>query len=125
LIAGLSALALCRSGFSPTTDGLKPVPHAPPKRLLLAAALSGFALLALEVIWFRFVIFFVASTMLAVVLAGIGIGALIASAIWTRFPMLSYSGFVAEPARYETTSVVIDSLRLMLPVSILSGVSSP
>ena len=63
--------------------------------------------------------------MLAVVLAGIGIGALIASAIWTRFPMLSYSGFVAEPARYETTSVVIDSLRLMLPVSILSGVSSP
>ena len=60
--------------------------------------------------------------MLAVVLAGIGIGALIASAIWTRFPMLSYSGFVAEPARYETTSVVIDSLRLMPPVSILSGV---
>ena len=144
LTAGLAALAL--RGAPPTAA--RPageVAGAPPKRLLLAAGLSGFALLALEVIWFRFVIFFVASTsvafavMLAVVLAGIGIGALIASAIWTRFPdadratavvacvsaialILSYSGFVAEPARYATMSVFIDSARLMLPVSVLSGI---
>src|SRR5262249_28290389 len=144
LIAGLSALAL--GGARPAWAGpAGEVAGVPPRRLLLAAGLSGFALLALEVIWFRFVIFFVASTsvafavMLAVVLAGIGIGALIAAAIWTRFPnadrlvpiiacasavamVLSYSGFVPEPARYDRMSVVIDSLRLMLPVSILSGV---
>ncbi|PYQ49682.1 MAG: spermidine synthase [Acidobacteria bacterium] len=142
LIAGLAALSL---HVAPTLSRREPAGEPAPRRLLFAAGLSGFALLALEVIWFRFVIFFVASTsvafavMLAVVLAGIGIGALIASAIWTRFPnadratpvvacasavalVLSYSGFVAEPARYETTSVFIDSLRLMLPVSILSGV---
>ena len=109
------------------------------------AGLSGFALLALEVIWFRFVIFFVASTsvafavMLAVVLAGIGLGALIASTIAARYPdldiatpavaaastialILSYSGFVPMPGKYDTTSILIDSLRLMLPVSVLSGV---
>ncbi len=83
--------------------------------------------------------------MLAVVLAGIGIGALLASTVWTRFPnadsnapvvaaasaaalVLCYSGFVAVraeaggPARYETLAVLVDSVRLMLPVSILSGI---
>jgi len=143
LTAGLAALTL--RGAPPTSAGPAGEVAGAPRRLLLAAGLSGFALLALEVIWFRFVIFFVASTsiafavMLAVVLAGIGIGALIASAIWTRFPaadratpvvacasavalVLSYSGFVAEPARYQTMSVLIDSLRLMLPVSVLSGI---
>jgi spermidine synthase len=142
MTAGLAALALPRRGAqrapSPST-GVRCTP------LLLAAGLSGFALLALEVIWFRFVIFFVASTsvafavMLAVVLAGIGIGALIASTIASRFPdldigtpaiaaasaialVLSYSGFVPLPGKYDTTSILVDALRLMLPVSVLSGV---
>lgn len=142
LTAGLAALALPRRGAqrapSPST-GVRCTP------LLIAAGLSGFALLALEVIWFRFVIFFVASTsvafavMLAVVLAGIGIGALVASTISSRFPdfdiatpaiaaasaialMLSYSGFVPLPGKYDTTSILVDALRLMLPVSVLSGV---
>ena len=114
-------------------------------RFLIAAACSGFALLALEVIWFRFVILFVMSTsitfamMLAVVLAGIGIGALAASAALTRFPdadrftpviaaaavvavVLSYTGFSAHPAKYHVIGVIADSVRLMLPVSLLSGV---
>jgi spermidine synthase len=140
LIAGFAALGL---SVAPARAGK--IAGATPIRFLLAAALSGFALLALEVIWFRFVIFFVASTsvafavMLAVVLAGIGIGALIASTIASRFPdfdvatpaiaaasaialMLSYSGFVPLPGKYDTTSILIDALRLMLPVSFLSGV---
>ncbi|HEY8184318.1 MAG TPA: fused MFS/spermidine synthase, partial [Thermoanaerobaculia bacterium] len=145
LAAGIAALALWSAvPWHRSESGGKP-PHSRPMRLLLAAALSGFALLALEVIWFRFVIFFVASTsvafavMLAVVLAGIGIGALIASTIASRFPdldiatpaiaaasaialMLSYSGFVPLPGKYDTTSILIDALRLMLPVSVLSGV---
>src|SRR5579859_7185517 len=88
--AGLLASRLTRwsGGLQPAVGGLK----AAATRFLLAAAASGFALLALEVIWFRFVLFFVVSTsiafavMLAVVLAGISIGALVASAIWNRFP---------------------------------------
>lgn len=114
-----------------------------PWRLLIAAGASGFALLALEVIWFRFVILFVVSTsvtfavMLAVVLAGIGFGALVASRVLSRMPdadrftpvvaaasvaalVLSYSGF----SPYEKgglVAVIIDALRLMLPVSVLSG----
>ena len=114
-----------------------------PWRLLFAAAASGFALLALEVIWFRVAILFVLSTtlafavMLAVILAGIGIGALIASAVMSRFPdadsyapvvaaastaalVLSYSGFT--PFLGGSMAVLVDSVRLMLPVSILSGV---
>ena len=52
--------------------------------LMVGAALGGFALLALEVIWLRFLSLFVLTTtltlsvMLAVVLAGISIGGLIA-----------------------------------------------
>ena len=57
--------------------------EGPPWRLLFAAAISGFALLALEVVWFRVMILFVVSTtltfaaMLAVVLAGIGLARII------------------------------------------------
>ena len=60
-----------------------------PLRVLLASAfLSGMALLALEVVWFRFLTLYVLSTtlaaslMLAVVLAGIAIGGLIGS-VWS------------------------------------------
>ena len=142
--AGLSAAVLSGAPPSPAACAGEDA-GAPPKRLLLAAACSGFALLALEVIWFRFVILFVMSTsvafavMLAVVLAGIGSGALIASAIWTRYPnadtitpvvaaasaatlVLCYSGFGPLPNPYSVATVFADSVRLMLPVSILSGV---
>jgi spermidine synthase len=59
------------------------------RRLLLCAFLSGGALMALEVVWFRFLSMFVvnstltASLMLAVVLTAIGAGGLLASA-WLR-----------------------------------------
>jgi predicted membrane-bound spermidine synthase len=61
-----------------------------PLRVLLASAfLSGMALLALEVTWFRFLTMYVLSTtlaaslMLAIVLAGIAIGGLIGS-VWSN-----------------------------------------
>jgi predicted membrane-bound spermidine synthase len=152
IAAGLAAAGITRL-FVPVgpneTAAYQPLPRrAYP--LLLAALASGFALLALEVIWFRFVIFFVISTslafavMLAIVLAGIGMGALLASAMLSRFPdadryapvigaaaaaalILSYSGFV--PYRAESggphgleIAVFVDSVRLMLPVSVLSGI---
>ena len=59
-------------------------------RLLASAFLSGAILLALEVIWFRFLTMYVLSTtlaaslMLAVVLAAIGLGGL-AAAAWLRW----------------------------------------
>ncbi len=58
-------------------------------RILAAAALAGGLLLALEVLWFRFLLLFQSgttlmfATMLAVVLAGIGAGGLLASR-WSR-----------------------------------------
>ncbi|HLJ74074.1 MAG TPA: spermidine synthase, partial [Thermoanaerobaculia bacterium] len=140
--AGLLASRLTRSsgGLQPAVGG----PKVAATRFLLAAGASGFALLALEVIWFRFVLFFVVSTsiafavMLAVVLAGISIGALIASAIWNRFPdadayipifaaasavtlVISYAGFTPFAGRH-LAAIFIDAVKLMLPVSIISGV---
>ncbi len=59
-------------------------------RVLCAGFLSGGILLALEVIWFRFLILFfnayslAFAIMLAVVLAGIGLGGMLAS-LWFRF----------------------------------------
>ncbi|HEX7797238.1 MAG TPA: fused MFS/spermidine synthase [Vicinamibacterales bacterium] len=56
---------------------------------LISAFLSGLTLLALEVVWFRFLTMYVLSTtmaaslMLAVVLAGIAVGGLIGS-VWSR-----------------------------------------
>ncbi len=70
-----------------------PGPGALPERrvnLLACAFLSGAVLLALEVLWFRFLTMYVLSTttagslMLAVVLAAIGLGGLTASA-WLRW----------------------------------------
>ncbi|HUJ12371.1 MAG TPA: spermidine synthase [Thermoanaerobaculia bacterium] len=143
ITAGVLASRLRGAGSQPAQSRFRS--GSTPIRFLLAAACSGFALLALEVIWFRFVLFFVVSTsiafavMLAVVLAGIGIGALIASTIWNRFPdadaytpvvaagsaaalVLCYSGFSPMPVRHLASSMFIDGARLMLPVSILSGI---
>ena len=67
----------------------RPAPAAAPAggraRVLAAAFLAGAALLALEVVWFRFLLLFVDGTtmvfavMLASVLAGIGLGGLLAA----------------------------------------------
>jgi hypothetical protein len=59
------------------------------KRIALAAFLAGGVLLALEVIWYRFLLMYLTgytlifALMLAVVLAGIGLGGMLASR-WAR-----------------------------------------
>jgi hypothetical protein len=69
------------SGYHPTLT--------PGTRWLAAAFLSGFCLLALEVVWFRFLVLFVKGhsnafpVMLGIVLAGISLGGLVAS-LWFR-----------------------------------------
>src|SRR5262249_51658299 len=88
LLAAASAAVLYRSLRTQTHS--IPSVVVPAVRLrsnvwFIAAFLSGFALLALEVVWFRFLLLFVTGTtlsfavMLAVVLAGIALGGLAAS----------------------------------------------
>jgi spermidine synthase len=68
--------------------------NRPPWRLLLVSIGSGAILLGLEVVWFRFMRLYVASTstafcvMLAVVLVGIGLGSVVSSAIPRRLAPL-------------------------------------
>ena len=119
------------------------------RRCLLASAfLSGAILLALEVIWFRFLTMYVLSTtlaaslMLAVVLAAIGLGGL-AAAAWLRWrpeagarlsvvAMLTGCAVIGSYAAFEglTEGTQIESWHrivwlaavLTLPPSMLSGV---
>jgi len=118
--------------------------------LLLAAFGFGGLLLAMEVVWFRFLLLFVAGTnlafalMLAVVLFGIGVGGFAASALLGRngsnwraatpvalvagsLSALLYAGFgfqlssTGSPQALTAESILGLALPLMLPVSFLSG----
>ena len=115
--------------------------------LLAASFLSGAALLALEVVWFRFLTMFVLSTtlaaavMLAVVLASIGTGGLIASAwlvrspaAWRQLPAMACAAGAAVVATYagfqwltsgaqiaEWPRTVWLACVLTAPASLLSG----
>lgn len=115
-------------------------------RLLSAAFLAGGILLALEVVWFRFLELFVFGTqlafalMLSTVLAGIALGGLLAAA-WLRrraqataalsilallagiAAATSYSAFdpAQAPLAGEVGRTLWLSLVLMLPASLLSG----
>jgi spermidine synthase len=120
-------------------------------RWLIAGFLSGFCLLALEVVWFRFLLLFVAgysmifALMLAAVLAGIALGGLAASQ-WLRLRpdahrfassiafaagllcVGSYAAFplVMNPFALNNITTMVGILRialpLMFPVSFLSGI---
>jgi spermidine synthase len=126
-----------------------------PWRLLLVSFGTGCVLLCLEVVWFRFLRLYVASSatafavMLAVVLAGIGLGGIVAGAIERRLArldlllplllvvaaiatLLSYLFFPGEliPARtgvFDVTwwQIALLSVALMFPVSLLSGILFP
>ena len=159
LAAGLDALAAVAAfTVSRRTRPDKVSAEQPPRerlswaarRLLAAAFLCGAIVLALEVVWFRFLQLFVFASnltfalMLAVVLLGIGLGSLAAS-WWLRahpqalraLPGLSLLAGVAIVVTYraldyglgDTPRFVITSdgdiaglaLRLMLPVCLLSG----
>ena len=119
----------------------------PAARLLWAAALAGGLLLALEVVWFRFALLYVRGTgltfalMLAIVLAGIGAGGLIAAFLLRRrydiaqqIPAIALGAGLMTALSYLLLSPVwlgattTEWLRLlalgsalMLPVASLSG----
>lgn len=120
-------------------------------RMLCAAFLAGGVLLALEVVWFRFMLLFVHgiglsfATMLAVVLLGIGLGGMLAAAWIHHAPrafdwlpqlalissvlvILLYAFFdVGNPEALVRQTAVFSrtlwrTLRLMFPVSLISGI---
>jgi len=116
----------------------------PARQLLVAAGLAGFTLLALEVVWFRFLLHFLFGSsrtfaiLLAVVLAGIGAGGLLGgriarapgrSARWLPGLALStgalclalYVSFPSGPRVASWGATTGRALWLMLPVSLLSG----
>jgi spermidine synthase len=130
--------------------------YRPPWRLLIVSFGTGCILLALEVIWFRFLRLYVVSLpiafalMLAVVLAGIGLGSIAAGVVNRRAAwlhqllpvllllaaiavLLSYLFFPGEAVRtpagaFSLTSwhqIALLCLALMFPVSFLSGILFP
>lgn len=156
LAAAALALRLDRRSPAASADGdggpsrrAGPVPPVRALRLLVAAFLGGGLLLGLEVIWFRFLQLVVFGTqlafalMLATVLAGIGLGSLLAARMQARGPrtallpavalaggiatILTYAAF--EPSRvpgvlvaHEAWRTLWLSLVLILPTSLASGV---
>ena len=152
--AAVIALAAAYLAAAPRSDASPEVPlllSRRSRRLVWAAALSGAILLALEVVWFRFLQLFVLSStrgfavMLAVVLLGIGAGGLL-SALWLRLQpgayryyghlalgaglvtAWSYIAFEGVPQQFggartgDLVHMLALSLRLMLPVCLVSGV---
>jgi spermidine synthase len=130
--------------------------YRPPWRLLFVSFGTGLILLALEVIWFRFLRLYVVSlstafaVMLAVVLAGIGLGGIAGGAISRRSTgmnhlvsillllaaiavLLSYLLFPGEVVKTAAGAFSLASwpqiallcLALMFPVSFLSGMMFP
>lgn len=131
------------------------VDYRPPWRLLFVSFGTGLILLALEVIWFRFLRLYVASSptafaiMLAVVLGGIGAGGLLVGAIHRSrarsnqllpvlllaaaiLVLLSYLFFPGELISAPTGvfdlrwwQIAVLSIALMFPVALVSGILFP
>src|SRR6266487_2089892 len=129
--------------------------YRPPWRLLLVSFGTGCILLGLEVIWFRFLRLYVPSSstafavMLAVVLAGIGLGGVVSGALHrcsirpnhllsvllllaAIATLLSYSFF--PPALVQMRmgtfdlswrAITLASIMLMFPAALLSGILFP
>jgi predicted membrane-bound spermidine synthase len=150
LAAGAIALRLAsQPAAAPPAATPTPAFSARAYRYLLVALLSGAAMLALEVVWFRFLLLAYTGTaltfamMLAIVLAGIGLGGLAAgrlaqavehchrwlphvTALSGLFVVATYYGFdlfTVQQVRESPTLPVFAGLAvfLMLPVSLLSG----
>jgi spermidine synthase len=133
---------------SPGSRSEGPLHHVSSWPLLACSFLSGGTLLALEVVWFRFLTMYVLSTtlaaslMLAVVLAAIGLGGLSAS-VWLRrcpaaatyLPAVAFAAGCAVAVSYAAFQVLTQGAQiapwyrtlwlacaLTLPASMLSGV---
>ena len=152
VVAAAGAAMLSSGGAAPRKDFVEWRSDQGGWFLLAAAGLCGAILLALEVVWFRFSLLWNSGTsvafaiMLAVVLAAIGLGGVIASVVFARFPnaersylallplvsgivlVLSYAGFDATDASGKFSiaenpgEMLVLAARLMFPVSLLSGV---
>ena len=169
LAAGLAvciaaAIALLVAKYDGDTSALVPQPtfplrldlsYRPPWRLLLVSFGTGCILLCLEVVWFRFLRLYVPSSvtafavMLAVVLAGIGLGGLVSGALHRRSiqpnhllsvllllaaiaTLLSYLFFPPALVQMRTgtfdlswRAITLSSIALMFPAALLSGILFP
>jgi spermidine synthase len=166
LAAGLAVclaavIALLVARYSGDTSPLSKFPlrldasYRPPWSLLLVSFGTGCIFLCLEIVWFRFLHLYVASSpaafaiMLAVVLSGIGFGGIVAGAIHRASArlnhllpvllllaaiaaLLSYLFFPANVAQSRTgvfdlswRAVALVSIALMLPVAFVSGILFP
>jgi spermidine synthase len=166
LAAGLASclaavIALLAARYSGDTSPLSKFPlrldasYRPPWRLLLVSFGTGCILLCLEVVWFRFLHLYVASSptafaiMLAVVLAGIGLGGILAGVIHCGSArlnhllpvllllaaittLLSYVFFPENVVQSRAgvfdlswRAMALVSIALMLPVAFLSGILFP
>ncbi len=156
LAAALIALRVSQSGnealVSVTVERAAPTAlSARCYRYLVVGFLSGAVMLALEVVWFRFLLLthrgtgLIFAVMLAVVLAGIALGGLIAARLyriddqshrWLRhvtalsgaFVVLTYYGFdlfTTHQIQHTTTTLEFVGFAafLMFPVALLSGVA--
>lgn len=159
-LAAVMALLVARYGRDASPDCKFPLRsearYRLPWRVLLVSFGTGCILLCLEVVWFRFLRLYVASSptafaiMLAVVLAGIGLGGIVAGAI-NRRPawlhqlvlillllaaiavLLSYQFFPGEAVRTPAGAfnlaswwqIAILCVALMFPASFLSGILFP
>jgi spermidine synthase len=159
--AATALLVARRDGAAPPT-AKPPLPlrlsitYRPPWRLLFVSFVTGGILVGLEVVWFRFLRLYVASSstafsiMLAVVLAGIGLGGLVSGAIHSRLArsnlllpvlllsaailtLLSYEFFPAEIAQTSPNlfdirtwpQIALLSFALMFPAAFMSGIIFP
>ena len=152
-VAGLLSIWESEYGDG-ATQGVESSRHRTPTPFLVSAFLAGFCLLALEVVWFRFLLLFVKGSstafpvMLGVVLGGIALGGLASSLLMRLMPAatrlaaaLACTAAVATVASYAWVPRVIDpfglssitrpdailriGLPLMLPVSLVSGMFFP
>ncbi|MDJ0789081.1 MAG: spermidine synthase, partial [Myxococcota bacterium] len=155
LVAAALAFGLAARRARAAAPAPDPEPGTIPRRALAlpaAAFVTGGVLLALEVVWFRFLLLFIHGNslafalMLGVVLAGIGLGGLLGSLWLARSPgafralpfvaaaaglatIATYQGFQLVQAAVGDQAVTrwLDMLRLglplMLPVSLLSGIA--
>jgi spermidine synthase len=167
-IAATIALSVARVGAAryagvkitdPTAHSKFPlsfdVNYRPPWRLLFVSFGTGLIFLALEVIWFRFLRLYVASLttafaiMLAIVLAGMGVGALVAGMVFRSsrrsnqmlpilllaaaiLVLLSYLLFPGELIPAPTGvfdlrwwQIAVLCVALMFPVAFVSGILFP
>ena len=160
-IAAATALVVARGGAAAEPiipESIIPlrlqINYRPPWRLLFVSFGTGCVLLCLEVIWFRFLRLYVASTptafavMLAVVLAGIGLGGIEAGVIHRRsvrlhelLPVLLllaaigvllfylfFPGQAVKVGHFDLAywlQIGLLSFVLMFPVAFLSGILFP